>query len=110
MLFTDENDILKELNKKNGFVLVIFSSLKCGICTIAEQYLEEVIPEFQDFPSYKCNIDFSPNLVNKYKILSVPMIKLFIDGQVVETLFGLRHKDDIYYTLKNYNKSKNNYT
>jgi len=34
---------------------------------------------------------------------------LFVDGEVVQTLFGMRSSDDLYYTIKNYVKKEENY-
>ncbi len=34
---------------------------------------------------------------------------MFVDGEVVQTLFGMRSSDDLYYTIKNYIKEEENY-
>jgi len=48
------------------------------------------------FTIYKSIVDYSPKLVNKY--------------QVVQTLFGMRSPDDLYYTLKSYLKQEEDYS
>ncbi|GBF12226.1 hypothetical protein HK1_02287 [Tepidibacillus sp. HK-1] len=62
-----------------------------------------------EFPAFKCNVNFSPNIVEKYQVSAAPSFKLFVDGEVVQTLFGMRSPDDLYYTLKNYVKKEENY-
>ncbi len=109
MKITDENTIMQEIDKKDGFVLVLFSTQFCGKCKIAEDYLEKVIPQLPDFPAFKCSVDYSPKIVEKYQVSSAPSFKLFVDGELVQTLFGLRAPDDLYYTIKNYVKEKENY-
>jgi thioredoxin-like negative regulator of GroEL len=107
---TNEIEIMQKIEKKEGFVLVLFSSLLCGKCKIAEDYLEKVLPQLPEFPVYKCNIDYSSKIVDAYHVTSAPSFKLFVDGEVIQTLFGLRSSDDLYYTIKNYVKTKENYT
>lgn len=104
MIETNELEIMKEIDKKNGFLLVLFSTTLCGKCEIAERYLEEVLPQLPNFLNFKCNVDASSKIIDKYNVTSAPSFKLFIDGEVVQTLFGLRAKDDLYYTLSTYLK------
>jgi len=54
-------------------------------------------------------VDYSPLIVEKYQVTSAPSFKLFVNGEVAQTLFGMRTSDDLYYTLKNYVQKKNNY-
>lgn len=66
--------------------------------------MEEVRPQLPEFPAYKSNVETSPEIVEKYNVASAPSFKLFVDGEVVQTLFGMRAADDLYYTLSNYVK------
>lgn len=106
---TNEKEIMQEIDKKDGFVLVLFSTHFCGKCKIAEEYLEKVLPQLPEFPAFKSVVDYSPEIVEKYQVSSAPSFKLFVDGEVVQTLFGLRSPDDLYYTIKNYVKEEENY-
>ena len=101
---THEKDIMQEIDKKDGFLLVLFSTPFWGKCEIAERFLEEILPQLPEFPAYKSVVDYSPNIVEKYEVSSAPSFKLFVDGEVVQTLFGMRSPDDLYYTLSNYVK------
>ncbi|MFV9511528.1 thioredoxin family protein [Tepidibacillus sp. LV47] len=76
---------------------------------MAERFLEQVLPQLPEFPAFKCNVNFSPKIVEKYQVTSAPSFKLFVDGEVVQTLFGMRTPDDLYYTIKNYVKKEENY-
>jgi len=108
MKVTNELEIMKEIDKKDGFLLVLFSTPTCGKCEIAERYLEEVKEQLPDFVSFKCNVEESSEIIDKYNVTSAPSFKVFIDGEVVQTLFGLRTKDDLYYTLTDYLKKNAN--
>ncbi|WP_339064008.1 thioredoxin family protein [Tepidibacillus marianensis] len=76
---------------------------------MAERFLEEIRPQLPDFPAFKSNVNFSPNIVEKYQVSAAPSFKLFMDGEVIQTLFGMRSPDDLYYTIKNYIKKEENY-
>lgn len=106
---SNELEIMRKIGEKDGFVLVFFSSPMCGICKIAEKYLDAVLPNLPEFPVFKCIIDNSPLIVEACHVTSAPSFKLFVDGRVTQTLFGLRSADDLYYTLKNYVKAKEDY-
>lgn len=106
---TNEKEIMQEIDKKEGFVLVLFSTPFCGKCEIAERFLEEVTPQLPEFPAFKSVVDYSPIIVEKYKVSSAPSFKLFQNGEVVQTLFGIRASEDLYYTIKNYVKKEENY-
>ncbi|WP_084024482.1 thioredoxin family protein [Vulcanibacillus modesticaldus] len=76
---------------------------------MAERFLEEVIPQLPEFPAFKCNVENSTEITEKYQVTSAPSFKLFVNGEVVQTLFGMRSPDDLYYTIKNYVKEEENY-
>lgn len=106
---TNQKEIMQKIEEKRGFVLVFFSSYTCGYCKIAEDYLEKTLSQLPEFIVFKCIIDDSPEIVEAYHVTSAPSFKLFIDGEVIQTLFGLRSSDDLYYTLKNYISTANHY-
>jgi len=106
---TNEQIVLEEIDRKPDFLLVLFSTPFCGKCEIAERYLKEVILQLPEFPVYKVLVDYSPIIVEKYQVTSAPSFKLFVNGEVAQTLFGIRTTDDLYYTLKNYLQKKNYY-
>jgi thioredoxin 1 len=43
----------------------------------------------------KLNIDDNPGTPEKFQIRGIPTLLIFKGGQVVETVVGLAHKDDI---------------
>lgn len=80
------------LNGK-GVVLVDFFATWCGPCKALAPVLEEVSEQLKDKASvYKVDIDQTQSLAQQYRVMSVPTMKIFKDGEVVETIVGLQSK------------------
>jgi thioredoxin 1 len=43
----------------------------------------------------KMNVDENPDVSFKYQVRGIPTLLLFKDGQVVESIVGLAHKEDL---------------
>ena len=72
-------------------VLVDFFAQWCGPCKLLSPILEKLAPEFEDkVKIYKVDIDESSDLAQKYRVMSVPTLKFFKDGEPVETIIGLQ--------------------
>ncbi|MBC3888434.1 thioredoxin [Acetobacterium paludosum] len=81
------------LNSK-GVILIDFFATWCGPCKALAPVLEEVSVLLKDkVHIYKVDIDQSQALAKEYRVMSVPTMKIFKDGQVVETIVGLQSKN-----------------
>lgn len=83
-------------------LLILFTSQNCGYCQIAKKNLNQVIDSFPEILVYECSISNSPKIVERYQVSSVPILKLFIEGKVVYTAFGIRDSSDLYYQIKSF--------
>jgi thiol-disulfide isomerase/thioredoxin len=99
-----EREILDLIDAKPPFILIYFTNPFCGRCKIAEQFLEEVLPQLPEFPVLKCNVHFSPHVVQRLQVTTTPSFKFLVNGEVVYTSFGIRTKDDLYYNIIAYLK------
>lgn len=99
-----EREILEIIDSKPPFILIYFTNPFCGSCKIAEQYLEEVLPQLPDFPALKCNVHYSSQIVERLQVTSTPSFKFLVNGEVVYTSFGIRTKEDLYYNIITYLK------
>lgn len=77
----------------SGLVLVDFWAPWCGPCRMVAPIIEEVANESDGVKVGKLNVDENPQIAGEYQIMSIPTVMLFKDGEVVETLVGLRPKD-----------------
>lgn len=79
--------------KGTGVVLVDFFATWCGPCKALAPVLMEVTEAVKGKASvYKVDIDQSQALAQEYRVMSVPTMKIFKNGEVVETIVGLQTK------------------
>ena len=68
----------------------------CGPCQMLLPVLEEIEKEHPEVEFERVNIDIEREMVEKYGIMSIPtLIVLDDEGEVRETLVGLRSKAEI---------------
>jgi thioredoxin 1 len=77
-------------------VLVDFWAEWCAPCRKVEPVLEEIANELGDKVSIvKLNIDENPETARAYRVMSVPTLTVFKDGQPVQSVAGARPKGDL---------------
>ncbi len=77
-------------------VLVDFFATWCGPCKMLAPVLEEVAEEVSGKAAvYKVDIDKSPEIAQRFGIMSVPTLMLFEGGQVKKTAMGAQPKSSL---------------
>ena len=73
-------------------VLVDFWATWCGPCQMQAPILEELAEERDDVIIAKVDVDQNPNLAQKYRVMSIPMLAVFKNGEPVVSAVGLQNK------------------
>lgn len=81
-------------------VLVDFWATWCGPCQMVGPVIEEIAGEAADAKICKVDVDEQPELARKYKVLSIPTLMVFKDGELVKRESGAKSKDEILEMLK----------
>jgi thioredoxin 1 len=76
-------------------VLVDFYADWCGPCKELAPLLEEVASQNPNAKFVRVNVDESPGLAARYKISSIPNLKLFKSGKVVAQHVGFADKTEL---------------
>ena len=75
-------------------VLIDFWAEWCGPCKALSPIIDELAGEYAGKVKIaKLDVDAEPSLAGQYNVLSIPMVALFKDGEVVERSVGLKPKD-----------------
>ena len=86
----------KEVLKAEGTVLVDFWAEWCGPCRMLSPVVDQIAEEMGDkIKVGKLNVDDQAYIARKYKIMSIPTLIVFKDGEVVNKSVGFINKQQI---------------
>jgi len=78
-----------EILKSKGLVMVDFWAVWCGPCRIIAPTVEELAKEYSGKVKVaKLNTDENPDIASRYKIMGIPTVMFFKDGQKVDQIVG----------------------
>ena len=84
-----------EVMQSDKPVLIDFWATWCGPCQMLGPVLEEIAMEVDDVKIAKVNVDENQELAQKYGVMSIPMLALVKNGEVVDTTVGAQPKAKI---------------
>ena len=91
---TKENFEQEVLQAKEP-VLVDFWASWCGPCQMVGPVVEEVAGEVTDAKICKVNVDEQPELARQFRVMSIPTLMVFKDGQAVKREVGAKSKAEL---------------
>lgn len=78
-----------EVLQSSGLVMVDFWAVWCGPCRMIAPAIEELAKEYAGkIKVGKLNTDENPEVATKYKIMGIPTVMFFKDGQKVDQVVG----------------------
>jgi thioredoxin 1 len=82
------------LLESGKLVIVDFWATWCGPCRMLSPLLDEVEAEMEDkITVVKVNIDDADEIAMRYRIMSIPTLLFFKDGQLVDKTVGAMPKN-----------------
>jgi thioredoxin 1 len=83
----------QEVLKSDKPVLVDFWAEWCGPCRMVAPILEQISQEHGDkLEIVKLNTDENPEIASRYGVLNIPMLNVYVNGEVVKTIVGAKPK------------------
>ena len=76
-------------------VLVDFWATWCAPCRMLGPVIDELAEEAQGYKVGKVNVDEQPELARQFRVMSIPTLMVFKDGQAVKREVGAKSKAEL---------------
>ncbi|MDO5156679.1 MAG: thioredoxin [Eubacteriales bacterium] len=85
----------QEVLEAEQVVLVDFWADWCGPCKMLGPIVDQIADQHTDVKVCKVNIDQNASLAIDYRVMNIPNLIVFKNGEQVDQLIGVHSKDDI---------------
>ena len=92
----NDQNFEQEVKQFTEVVLVDFFAPWCGPCNMQGPIIDEIAEELKannKVKISKLNVDESQKTAAEFQVMSIPTLKIFKDGKVVEEMMGLQAKE-----------------
>lgn len=90
------NNNFEELLQDSKLVIVDFWATWCGPCRMITPILDELEEEMADkIAVVKVNVDDCQDIATRFRIMSIPTLMFFKDGQLVDKSVGAMPKPQL---------------
>ncbi len=86
----------------NGTVVVDFWATWCGPCKMLAPIMDEVSEKMPDVKFGKVDVDQAMELARRFKIVSIPNVCIFKNGELVDRIIGLCEETELTETISKY--------
>lgn len=91
--FTDANFKTNALEADKP-VLVDFYADWCGPCKMMAPIIDELAGEYDGIATIgKLNVDDNPEIAQQYRVMTIPTLMIFKNGQAVDSVVGVVPKN-----------------
>ena len=91
---TKDNFEAEVLNSDKPVLLDFFATW-CGPCRMVGPILEEIAQENESIKVCKIDVDQDPELANRFKVTSIPLLVVMQNGRGINQALGATPKDQI---------------
>ena len=95
-----KDNFVQEVLRSDQPVLVDFWAPWCGPCQALAPTIDEIAQEQSGVKVGNVNVDNEPELARQYRIMSIPTLMVFRDGEAARREVGGRSKEEILEMLK----------
>ena len=100
IIYLTKENFQVEITKSDKPVLVDFWAVWCGPCQMMAPILHELETEMPDVQIGKVNVDEQMNLARQFRVVSIPTLIIFKNGQEVQRMVGVTSKKELKDALK----------
>ena len=90
----------QEVMQSDKPVLIDFWAAWCGPCMMLGPVVEELAGEVDDVKICKVNVDEQMDLARQFRVVSIPTLIIFKNGQEVQRMVGVTSKEELKDALK----------
>lgn len=100
VLKINNDNFRSEVLESEKVVLLDFYADWCGPCRMLGPIIEEIADENPNIKVGKVNVDENMDLASQFKVVSIPLLVVIKDGEVVNKSLGVSPKEEILALLK----------